>query len=122
MGVLGFLRLLRIGVEDPYNRLLSMPTGDNLAVSANVSITTGGGNISLRAGDKYNFDTMDASGEMPGISAFRRENDQIYRTYSTYARGLDLLNGAYHLLDITSKGRDEDPEHPMSWVRRHDKY
>jgi predicted dithiol-disulfide oxidoreductase (DUF899 family) len=78
--------------------------------------------VSLRAGDKYNFGTMDASGEMPGISAFRREDGQIYRTYSAYARGLDLLNGAYHLLDITSKGRDEDPEHPMSWVRRHDKY
>ena len=50
------------------------------------------------------------------------EDGAIYRTYSTYARGLDVLNGTYHLLDMTSKGRDEDPERPMSWVRRHDRY
>ena len=44
----------------------------------------------------------------PGLSAFRRGDDgAIYHTYSTYARGLDVLNGAYQLLDITSKGRDE---------------
>ena len=43
--------------------------------------------------------------------------------YSTYARGLDMLNGAYHLLDLTSKGRDEDGlSFSMSWVRRHDQY
>ena len=50
------------------------------------------------------------------------DDGAIYRTYSTYARGLDVLNGTYHLLDMTSKGRDEDPKHPMSWVRRHDRY
>ncbi len=72
----------------------------------------------------YNLDTMKPYGqENPGLSAFRKdEGGAIYRTYSTYARGLDVLNGAYHLLDMTSKGRDEDPKHPMSWVRRHDKY
>jgi predicted dithiol-disulfide oxidoreductase (DUF899 family) len=73
---------------------------------------------------KYNFETLKPPGqEMPGLSAFRKdEAGAIYRTYSTYARGLDVLNGAYHLLDMTSKGRDEDPKHPMSWVRRHDRY
>ena len=60
---------------------------------------------------------------MPGVSAFRREDGAIYRTYSTYARGLDLLNGTYHLLDITSKGRDEAGlDFTMAWLRRHDKY
>jgi predicted dithiol-disulfide oxidoreductase (DUF899 family) len=79
--------------------------------------------VSLREGDKYNFGTIDAKGEMPGVSAFRREEGRVYHTYSTYARGLDLLNGAYHLLDITSKGRDEDGlGFPMAWVRRRDKY
>ena len=75
-------------------------------------------------GTKYNFDTIKPYGqEAPGLSAFRRDEDgTIYRTYSTYARGLDVLNGTYHLLDMTSKGRDEDPERPMSWVRRHDRY
>jgi predicted dithiol-disulfide oxidoreductase (DUF899 family) len=72
----------------------------------------------------YNLDTMTPYGqENPGLSAFRKsEGGAIYRTYSTYARGLDVLNGTYHLLDMTSKGRDEDPKHPMSWVRRHDRY
>src|SRR5476649_2079712 len=56
----------------------------------------------------YNYGSSERHGEeMPGVSAFRREDGSIYRTYSTYARGLDLLNGTYHLLDITSKGRDE---------------
>lgn len=73
---------------------------------------------------KYNLDTVTPYGqENPGLSAFRKgEDGAVYRTYSTYARGLDVLNGTYHLLDMTSKGRDEDPERPMSWVRRHDRY
>jgi predicted dithiol-disulfide oxidoreductase (DUF899 family) len=75
-------------------------------------------------GLEYNFGTIKPYGEeTPGISAFRRTEDgAIYHTYSTYARGLDMLNGAYHLLDLTAKGRDEDPAHPMSWVRRRDRY
>jgi predicted dithiol-disulfide oxidoreductase (DUF899 family) len=62
--------------------------------------------------------------EKPGISAFCRGDDgTIYRTYSTYARGLDMLNGAYHLLDLTSKGRHEGGlSFPMAWVRRRDQY
>lgn len=79
--------------------------------------------VSLRPGEKYNFGTIDAKGEMPGVTAFRREEGAIYRTYSTYARGLDLLNGTYHLLDITSKGRDEAGlPFTMAWLKRHDKY
>ena len=83
--------------------------------------------VSFKAGEtepKYNFGTTKPYGqETPGLSAFRKDEDgAIYRTYSTYARGLDVLNGAYHLLDMTSKGRDENPDHPMSWVKRHDKY
>ena len=74
---------------------------------------------------KYNLDTQAPYGqEAPGLSAFRRgEGGAIYRTYSTYARGLDVLNGAYHLLDMTSKGRDEkELSFSMAWVRRHDRY
>jgi predicted dithiol-disulfide oxidoreductase (DUF899 family) len=76
-------------------------------------------------GTPYNFGTAKPHGEEnPGVTAFRRGDDgTIYRTYSTYARGLDLLNGAYHLLDITSKGRDEQGlSFPMGWVSRHDQY
>jgi predicted dithiol-disulfide oxidoreductase (DUF899 family) len=84
--------------------------------------------VSSRPGESempYNFGTMNVGpGEMPGFSAFRRSEDgAIYRTYSTYARGVDMLNGAYHLLDLTSKGRDEDGlSFTMEWVRRRDQY
>ena len=74
---------------------------------------------------EYNFGTIKPHGqENPGVTAFRRGDDgAIYRTYSTYARGIDTLNGAYQLLDITSKGRDEEGlPFSMAWVRRHDKY
>jgi len=53
---------------------------------------------------------------------FQNENGEIFHTYSTYARGLDMLVGTYHFLDLTPKGRDENPESSMDWVRRHDEY
>lgn len=67
----------------------------------------------------YNYSPRKlGSTEMPGISAFFRDGDQIYHSYSTYARGLDMLNTAYHYLDLVPKGRDEAGlEFPMAWVR-----
>ena len=54
---------------------------------------------------------------------YKNENDEIFHTYSCYARGLDMVNGAYHLMDLVPKGRDEDElPYPMAWVRRHDSY
>ena len=48
---------------------------------------------------------------------------EIFHTYSTYARGVDLMNVAFQLLDLVPKGRDEAGlPHPMSWVRLHDQY
>lgn len=73
----------------------------------------------------YNFETRRAFGpEAPGISVFYKdENGDVFHTYSCYARGLDMLNGAYHLLDLVPKGHDEaNLPFPMGWVRRHDKY
>jgi predicted dithiol-disulfide oxidoreductase (DUF899 family) len=62
--------------------------------------------------------------ELPGISVFYKDpNSAIYHTYSTYARGLDMMNGAYHYLDLVPKGRDEAGDaHAMHWVRLHDSY
>lgn len=61
--------------------------------------------------------------EAPGLSVFARTPDgAVYHTYSTYGRGLEALIGTYTLLDLAPKGRDEDPENPMSWVRHHDHY
>jgi predicted dithiol-disulfide oxidoreductase (DUF899 family) len=61
--------------------------------------------------------------EREGVSAFYKDRrGEIYHTYSSYARGIDLLNTTYNFLDLTAKGRDEHPDHPQDWVRYHDKY
>lgn len=62
--------------------------------------------------------------EMPGMSVFAMDDDgDVYHTYSSYQRGIDMINGAYHLLDRVPKGRDED-ELPwnQAWTQRHDEY
>jgi predicted dithiol-disulfide oxidoreductase (DUF899 family) len=73
----------------------------------------------------YNYDMNEfPSDEGPGISVFYNEGTgDIFHTYSAYARGLDILVGAYNYLDLVPKGRDET-ELPwtMAWVRHHDKY
>jgi predicted dithiol-disulfide oxidoreductase (DUF899 family) len=64
-----------------------------------------------------------SAGEAPGISVFLRNSDgTVLHSYSTYARGLDMLNGAYHLLDLTPLGRQEDGKSNMYWLRRNDSY
>jgi predicted dithiol-disulfide oxidoreductase (DUF899 family) len=74
----------------------------------------------------YNFHLSNfPAAEAPGISVFYRdESGNIFHTYSTYARGLDMLNGAYHMLDLTPLGRDEKGagKHNMYWLRRRDSY
>jgi predicted dithiol-disulfide oxidoreductase (DUF899 family) len=59
--------------------------------------------------------------EGPGISVFLKEDGRIFHTYSTYARGLDMLNVAYHYMDLVPKGRDESDSGIM-WLRRRDEY
>jgi predicted dithiol-disulfide oxidoreductase (DUF899 family) len=73
----------------------------------------------------YNYAvTQFPSDERPGASVFYKDGEgQIYHTYSTYARGLDILVGTYNFLDLVPKGRDEEGlAHTMAWVRHHDKY
>ena len=72
----------------------------------------------------YNYDVVEfPSEEGPGASVFyKNAGRDIFHTYSTYARGLDMLVGAYNFLDLVPKGRDENPESTMGWVRRHDQY
>jgi predicted dithiol-disulfide oxidoreductase (DUF899 family) len=80
----------------------------------------------LAKGDvTYNYRPQKTSmSELPGLSVFcRGTGGAIFHTYSCYARGLDMLNGAYHVLDLVPKGRDEDTlPYPMEWLRRHDQY
>lgn len=61
--------------------------------------------------------------EAPGLSVFYRDDaGGIFHTYSTYGRGVEVMMGTYNLLDLTPKGRDENPGHGMDWVRHHDRY
>lgn len=80
----------------------------------------------IAAGDRlYNFGTMRFGGEeAPGISVFYRdETGTIFHTYSCFSRGLDMMNAAYHYLDLTPLGRHEDGlPYPMDWVRLRDQY
>lgn len=73
----------------------------------------------------YNFrPTNFPSDEAPGVSVFYKNGEGgIFHTYSCYARGLDMLNGAYQFMDIAPKGRDESGlPSTMDWLRRHDMY
>ena len=73
----------------------------------------------------YNYKTgaMDST-DREGISVFYKdETGAIFHTYSCYARGIDMVNTTYHLLDLVPKGRDEDPPNfPQDWVHYHDRY
>jgi predicted dithiol-disulfide oxidoreductase (DUF899 family) len=93
-----------------------------------------------KAALEYNFMTAEElrsrgmtdsiEGEQPGRSVFLRDGEEIFHTYSSFARGGDLLLGTYNYLDLTPLGRQEDWERParpgnvakQSWVRLHDSY
>jgi predicted dithiol-disulfide oxidoreductase (DUF899 family) len=73
----------------------------------------------------YNYTQQEfGSEEGPGLSVFYKDkNGDIYHTYSSYGRGLDILVGAYNILDFAPKGRDEEGlAFSMAWVRHHDRY
>jgi predicted dithiol-disulfide oxidoreductase (DUF899 family) len=62
--------------------------------------------------------------EAPGISVFARNDaGEVFHTYSTYGRGVEVMMGTYRLLDLAPKGRDEtNAAYTMDWVRHHDRY
>ena len=73
----------------------------------------------------YNYANTNMNmSDREGTSVFYKDpSGAVFHTYSTYARGIDMLNGAYHLLDLVPKGRDEERlEFTQSWVRHHDRY
>src|SRR5216117_1677659 len=69
----------------------------------------------------YNYNLQDSnSSEREGVSVFYKDPaGRVFHTYSAYARGIDMLNVAYHYLDLVPKGRDEGGQ-GLYWVRRHD--
>ena len=71
----------------------------------------------------YNFKLQNPDApEREGVSVFTKDaKGRIFRTYSTFARGIESLNLDYKYLDVVPKGRDEGGRGPF-WVRRHDEY
>ncbi|MDY6949539.1 MAG: DUF899 domain-containing protein [Pseudomonadota bacterium] len=73
----------------------------------------------------YNYDTMSVGrDELPGVSVFVKDDTgEVFHTYSTYGRGVEVMMGTYRMLDLTPTGRDEqDLSFTMAWVRHHDRY
>jgi predicted dithiol-disulfide oxidoreductase (DUF899 family) len=70
----------------------------------------------------YNYEPQGyPADEAHGASVFTKSAaGEVFHTYSAYARGCDILIGAYHFLDLTPKGRNETK--PMDWIRHHDRY
>jgi predicted dithiol-disulfide oxidoreductase (DUF899 family) len=73
----------------------------------------------------YNFEKTEMDmADREGVSVFYMdESGAIFHTYSSHARGIDLMNTAYNYLDVVPKGRDEEGlEFSQAWVRHHDRY
>jgi predicted dithiol-disulfide oxidoreductase (DUF899 family) len=72
----------------------------------------------------YNYRPGERGADREGASVFyKAEDGTIYHTYSTWARGIDLLNVTYNFLDLTPKGRDEAHlSAAQAWVRYKDRY
>lgn len=74
----------------------------------------------------YNYGKWPLAGEdWPGVSAFAKdEAGDVFHTYSTYGRGVEVMMGTYRMLDLMPKGRGEQDyvHHKMEWVRHHDRY
>ena len=78
--------------------------------------------VGAKGSDQYNYEPYSGEEtELPGLSVFYRDaGGTLFHTYSSYARGLDILVGTYNFLDLMPKGRNE--EGTMDWVRHHDRY
>ena len=72
----------------------------------------------------YNYgDVAPRIEEWPGVSVFYKDDaGDVFHTYSTYGRGVEVMMGTYNMLDLTPKGRDEETGRGMAWVRHHDRY
>jgi predicted dithiol-disulfide oxidoreductase (DUF899 family) len=62
------------------------------------------------------------NGELPGLSVFLRDGDDVFHTYSTYQRALDVLLGTYNSLDLTPLGRSKEDGRTLAPLRRNDRY
>ena len=63
--------------------------------------------------EKYGLD------ELPGVSVFYKdENGGIFHTYSSYARGGDILIGVYNLSRPHAERPEREPDHGLGEAPR----
>lgn len=76
-----------------------------------------------KGGLNFNYGKWPLKGEeWPGVSVFYKDQvGDLFHTYSTYGRGVEVMMGTYRMLDLTPKGRDEGGRN-MAWVHHHDRY
>ena len=110
----------------PFN---GRPAGRTALFTTNTGPHAGNMQVNLVPKDDRPYSDLQATervrnalkSELPGVSVFYKdENGDVFHTYSSYARGGDILLGAYNFLDLTPKGRNE--MEIMDWVKRHDEY
>jgi predicted dithiol-disulfide oxidoreductase (DUF899 family) len=102
-------------VEYNYRRESALPSGGGAKPEIPSRATPEG---PVKGAAMTGTDVATYTRERPGMSAFVLKDGVVYHSYSTYARGLDILWGAYQWLDRAPKGRNE----PGFWWRHHDKY
>lgn len=74
-------------------------------------------------GADYNFRHVEQPPpQREGMSMFALDDGVVHHTYSTYARGVERLMATFAYLDLAPLGRNEDPDEPATWWRRHDEY
>lgn len=120
----------RMGWSVPWRSSFGSDFNYDFHVTQNEAIAAVEYNYRDKAEHERRGDNHFTQGEMHGVSAFLRDGDRVFHTYSTYARGAELLVGTYNYLDLTACGRQEDWEQPpgrsdgscMAWLRHHDKY
>ncbi|HEX2127029.1 MAG TPA: DUF899 domain-containing protein [Thermoleophilaceae bacterium] len=66
--------------------------------------------VTLEEGGTYNYRAGAPAGEAPGFSCFLRDGEDVFHTYSTYARGTETVGGAHYFLDLTALGRQQEFE------------
>jgi len=95
-----------------FNFDMGVSFGDDAPPEAGLTVPAG-------SQAKYNFGTQEF-----GVSTFiKDDSDNVFLTYQTFSRGLDMINGAYHMLDLTALGRSEQNlNFSMQWLQRHDEY
>ncbi|MFI0795894.1 DUF899 domain-containing protein [Micromonospora rubida] len=71
----------------------------------------------------YDFNVTMEKGELPAVSSFIRDGEQIFHASSVFDRGGEVFINTYNYLDVTPLGRQEEElAHPWDWWRHHDRY